>query len=50
MFAEQPEPIRPMAIRRQVQKFTIKLYASIWIAKGVSAARYAENGWESFVL
>lgn len=29
MFAEQPEPIRPMAIRRQVQKFTIKLFANI---------------------
>lgn len=29
MFAEQPEPIRPMTIRRQVQKFTIKLFANI---------------------
>lgn len=37
MFAEQPEPIRPMTIRRQVQKFTIKLFANIWIAKEVSA-------------
>lgn len=38
MFAEQPEPIRPMAIRRQVQKFTIKLFANIWIAREVSGA------------
>lgn len=37
MFAEQPEPIRPMTTRRQVQKFTIKLFANIWIAKEVSA-------------
>lgn len=46
MFAEQPEPIRPMAIRRQVQKFTIKLFANIWIAREVSG----ERGVGSFAL